>query len=305
MKNTPIGAPSIAQTPCLRAGMAPHQALQAVVLETLRHLQANMQGIVADDDIEFVHQARVALRRLRSAKKTFADISSDETWQSVEADIQWLGKLLGNARDLDVFLMQTLPPIETALCLDADFSPLKQAMFKRRAVSRRKILTALNSTRYRALQLRLHAWGNEDPPQPASDSRRLRSFARRSLNKRWRQVHRLAQNGQALDREQRHELRKKAKVLRYAVEFFSALYPAKPVERYLARLQSVQQILGVLNDKTAAQLLIAEFIKKDASLESISSLVFGWLACEATRSETYLAHAIMQLEKTKAYWQEK
>jgi CHAD domain-containing protein len=305
MKNTPIRAPSIARIPCLRADMTPHQAMQAVVLVTLRHLQTNVRGVLTGDDIEFVHQARVALRRLRSTKKAFAGILTDEAWQSVDADIQWLAKLLGNARDLDVFLTETLPPIEAALHLDADFSPLKQAMFARRSVIRRKIRTALNSARYGALQLRLQAWGNESPPQPAPDSRRLRSFARRSLNKRWRQVHRLAQNWQALDREQRHELRKKAKTLRYAVEFFSALYPAKRVERYLSRLQSVQQILGVLNDGTAAQLLMAEFIKKNASLEPLGKLVFGWLACEATRSETYLEHAIMQLEKTQAYWQEK
>lgn len=300
-----IHAPSIARTPCLRPGMSPQQAMQAVVSETLRQLQANAPGVLAGDDIEFVHQMRIALRRLRSTKKAFAGLLTDAAWQSVEEDIKWLAKLLGAARDLDVFLTQTLPPIEAARHADADFSPLKLAVLKRRNVLRRKIRIALNSARYRALTRRLQAWCDETPPQPASDSCRLRKFTRRSLNKRRSQVDRLARNWQALDREQRHELRKKAKALRYAVEFFSALYPTKAVKRYLAKLQSVQQILGVLNDSVSAKRLLDELIKNDAALKPLGRLVFDWLSVEANKTEPDLAHAIKQLEKAKTFCREK
>ncbi|MGB8856692.1 MAG: CHAD domain-containing protein, partial [Burkholderiales bacterium] len=234
-KEIEIHAPSIARTPCLRPGMSPQQAMQAVVLETLRHLQANAPGVLAGDDIEFVHQMRIALRRLRSTKKAFVGLLTDAAWQSVDGDIRWLAKLLGDARDLDVFLTETLPPIEAALHPDADFSPLKQAVFKRRNVLRRKIRAALNSARYRALTRRLQGWCDESPPIPASGSCRLLKFTRHSLNKRRSQVDRLAHKWQALNREQGHELRKKVKALRYAVEFFSALYPTKAVKRYLAK----------------------------------------------------------------------
>ncbi|MGB9151236.1 MAG: CHAD domain-containing protein [Burkholderiales bacterium] len=304
-KEIEIRAPSIARTPCLRPGMSPQQAILAVVSESLRHLQANAHGVLAGDNIEFVHQMRIALRRLRSTKKAFAGLLTDEAWQSVDEDIKWLAKLLGDARDLDVFLTQTLPPIEAALHPDADFSPLKQAVSKRRNVMRRKIRTALKSVRYRALTRRLQGWCDESPPQPAADSCRLLKFTRRSLNKRRSQVNRLAHNWQALNREQRHELRKKAKVLRYAVEFFSALYPTKAVKRYLAKLQSVQQILGELNDGVSAKRLLHELIKNNATLKPLGRQVFDWLAVEATKTEPDLGHAIKQLEKAKTFWREK
>lgn len=301
-KKAATQTPSIAQTPRLRADMTPQEAAQTVVSETVRHLQANVPGVLESDDMEFVHQARVALRRLRSTNKAFTGIITDEEWQSVDEEIEWLAKLLGDARDLDVFLMETLPPIEQALMLDADFGPLKQAMLKRRVLCRKKIRAALTSVRYGALLLRLLAWTNEETQQEKFHRFKLRNFARQSMNKRWRQVNRPAQKWRSLNREQRHDLRKKAKTLRYAVEFFSALYPPKKVERYVNKLQSLQQILGVLNDGVAAQWLMAEFIKKDASLEPLGKLVFGWLACEATRSETYLQHAITQWQKAKAFW---
>jgi inorganic triphosphatase YgiF len=295
-------APSKAQIPCLRSKMTPHAAMQAVMLETLRHLQANVPGVLESEEMEFVHQARVALRRLRSAQKAFGDIAPDEAWQAITPEIQWLATLLGNMRDLDVFLAETLPPIEAALAPDADFTSLKTVMLERRDQCRREIHSALTSARYGALLLRLLAWLNQEAPVPASKSDKLRRFAHQSLDKRWRQVERLAQDWQSLDREQRHDVRKRAKKLRYAAEFFSSLYKPKPVKRYLDRLQGLQQILGAMNDGVAAQVLMAQFIQQDASLGHVAGLVVGWLACEAKRSEADLEQAIADLVKTKDFW---
>lgn len=294
--------PSKAQIPRLRPKMTPHEAMQAVVLETLRHLQANVPGVLESEEMEFVHQARVALRRLRSAQKAFGDMVPDEAWQTITQEIQWLATLLGNKRDLDVFLAETLPPIEAALGPDTGFDPLKTAMLERRDRCGRQVHTALTSARYGALLLRLLAWLNQAPPPPASKSGKLRGFAQRSLDKRWRQVERLARDWQSLNREQRHDLRKRAKKLRYAAEFFSPLYKPKPVARYLERLQALQQILGAMNDGIAAQALMAQFIRQDAALGHVAGLVVGWLACEAKRSEADLEQAIANLEKTKDFW---
>jgi inorganic triphosphatase YgiF len=294
--------PSKAQNPRLRLKMTPHEAMQAVVLETLRHLQANVPGVLDSEEMEFVHQARVALRRLRSAQKAFAAIVPDEDWQAITAKTQWLATLLGNVRDLDVFLAETLPSIEAALAPDANFDPLKQAMLERRDRCRREARAALTSARYGSLLLSLLAWLNRAPPPPAPEHDKLSDFAHRSLNKRWRPVDRLARDWQSLDREQRHDLRKRAKKLRYAAEFFSPLYKRNRVEGYLERLQGLQQILGAMNDGVAAQVLMTQFIRQDTALEHAAGLVVGWLAYAAKQSEAELGRALRRLEKATAFW---
>lgn len=294
--------PSKAKTPRLRSKMTPHQAMQVVVLETLRHLQANVSGVLDSEEMEYIHQARVALRRLRSAQKAFDGIVPSAVWQTITSDIQWLARLLGNVRDLDVFLAETLPPIEAALAPDTDFNALKNAMSARRDLCRKEVRAALISARYGTLLLRLLAWLNQATPPPALERAKLRNFANQSLSKRWRQVNRLARDWQSLDREQRHDLRKRAKRLRYAAEFFSPLYEDKPVKRYLIQLQGLLQTLGVMNDGIAAPLLMAQFIQKNASLGHAAGIVAGWLAAEMKRSETDLEKTVTTLEKAKVFW---
>ena len=53
--------------------------------------------------------------------------------------------------------------------------------------------------------------------------------------------------------EQRHELRKELKKLRYAVEFLSPLYPDKRVAPFLKRLKNLQNVFGELNDAATRQ----------------------------------------------------
>lgn len=301
-RGTPLLEPSKGQRPALRAKMTPGQTLRMIVQETLRHLQANVPGILDSNDMECVHQARVALRRLRSAQKAFASIAPDDEWHLIMTEVQWLATLLGHVRDLDVFLAETLPGIETALAQDADFTPLKTAMLERRDHCRREAHIALASARFGTLQLRLLAWLNQPEPASKKAAARLRDFAHRSMKQRWRPVDRLARNWQSLNQEQRHDLRKRAKKLRYAAEFFSPLYPPKSVAGYLKRLEALQQILGEMNDSVAAQALLTQFLHEDAALERIGGLVAGWLAHGAKQSEGQLARALKRLENAPVFW---
>ncbi len=50
----------------LNRGMSVEDGFAAMVQACLTQFQANLPGVLASDDIEYVHQARVALRRLRA-----------------------------------------------------------------------------------------------------------------------------------------------------------------------------------------------------------------------------------------------
>ena len=293
--------PEKAQLPVLDTRIVPHQALQLAVRESLRHLQANVPGILDSDQPECVHQARVALRRLRSTQKAFTGILDDD-WDVLMSEGQWLASTLGSLRDLDVLLSETLPGIEAALQSDANFNPLKTAIQKRRDHYRVEVHSTLASTRYKTFLRHLKIWLKRPLPAETMKSAPLLDFANQAISRTWRSVDRLAREWESLSLEERHDLRKRAKRLRYTIEIFSSLYKRKRVERYLGRLQELQDILGKMNDCVAAQALLAQFTQKDMELAHSAGLIAGWLAHEAQQSEAGLVHVLKRLERTSAFW---
>ena len=65
-----------------------------------------------------------------------------------------------------------------------------------------------------------------------------------------------------LEAEERHRTRKRAKRLRYGIEFVSSLYSEKEVQHYLKQLRPVQEALGHYND-----LIIAEEVFRNAAAQ--------------------------------------
>ena len=82
-------------------------------------------------------------------------------------------------------------------------------------------------------------------------------FATHLLGKRQRKALKRGQQFEQLSAEERHRLRIALKKLRYATEFFEALYPKKHTKPYLAALKDLQDGLGHLNDVAVAQRLAA------------------------------------------------
>ena len=56
-----------------------------------------------------LHQARVALRRLRSALSIWRDLLDDPVGETLRGELRWLSGVLGAARDLDVLIARTMP----------------------------------------------------------------------------------------------------------------------------------------------------------------------------------------------------
>lgn len=94
--------------PPIAATQTPVEAFRTIALACLEHFQRNEAGLLAGGEAEFIHQARVALRRLRSALKLFAPVlptdfiaAYGQSWRTSPAP--------GEARDWDVFREETLP----------------------------------------------------------------------------------------------------------------------------------------------------------------------------------------------------
>ena len=103
--------PAKARPAAVGDAMTVNDAFRAVLEANLEHLLANERGMLAGADPEFLHQMRVAVRRLRSALGVFAPPVPEPAVARFAVELKWLARKLGPARDWDVFTSVTLPPI--------------------------------------------------------------------------------------------------------------------------------------------------------------------------------------------------
>ena len=106
------------------------------------------------------------------------------------------------------------------------------------------------------------------------------------LGKWWRKIIQAGRRIDSLSAAERHEMRKRLKTMRYAVEFLASLYPAKDVRRFTKKLRSLQDKFGYLNDVVVAEKLklVRADGTSDPGLQRAGGYVIGWHAARAERA---------------------
>lgn len=252
--------PVKAATPPLAPAMHPVAAFQTAALACLTHLQANQEPAIWAGppaplpDPEFVHQARVALRRLRTLLRLFRE-ALDPDWV-VYWTSQWrdVAQVLGEARNWDVFeteLLPTLWPPDAPAAAGLTWVQVQRAQ----AVQTASAMLASPAHALRVLAftralLRLRSARR----QRIGD---LGEWARQVLRQGHADLRRHARHAAQLGPEGRHELRLALKRLRYTQECLASLLPERQLSRSTARLAEAQGVLGWLNDLSTAQALLA------------------------------------------------
>ncbi len=229
-------------------------AFRAVARACLRHYRLNEIVLIVRRDSEALHQARIALRRLRSALSLFRTTVRGKDYQAVRDELSWLSAQLGDARNLDVLIAGDAG-------LDAD-DPAHGRLLRARDKAYDRVEAALSSERARALMLRLALWIEAGAWRfRERASRALAGLATQQLERQWRRVRRLGARLGKAESDDRHRLRLDVKKLRYAAEFLAGLHAKKPLlarrDRFIAALKDLQERLGDLNDADAAEAMTA------------------------------------------------
>ena len=242
-------------------GMAPLEAFRALCAACVQHLEGNRTGALAAADPEYLHQMRVALRRLRTAFGLFADALPRPVAAELLEELRWLRRALGGARDWDVFLAGTLRPALARHPRHAGLRALRAACEESREEARSVARRALESRRYYALMRALRALSYGDAPvfpSPAGAPRSL-PMQRHALaaiaaliGKARKRGRRLAR----LDAGELHRLRKAVRRLRYGLMFLAPLLPEARVRPLAVSVEALQETLGALNDCAVGRTLI-------------------------------------------------
>lgn len=225
------------------------EAVREIVGAGVRQFRRNEALLAAARDPAALRQARVAIRRLRSALSIFKPVTGRGT-AALGRELRWLAGSLGEARDLDVLLAR------------AGAGELQERIAAARDAAYARVEAALAAPRARALMLDLAEWAAlGDWAQGAVATGSAREFAMRALARLRRKVKKAGHSLAEASDEERHELRKRAKKLRYAAEFFAPLFGGKVERRrhehFVSALETLQDALGALNDLAAAPATLA------------------------------------------------
>jgi len=278
----------------LDTGMTAAESLRRIAGDCLRQFRLNETILLARHDAEATHQARVALRRMRTAFAIYRKMLDDDRFAVLEREARWLVGALGEARDLDVLVTR------------APAGPVRDRLEQARDAAEQRMIAALDSSRARVFPLDLSEWlltGDwaSDPERADRRDRPVKRFATDALDRLLRRVKKRARDLKTIDDASRHRARKAAKQLRYSTEFFAPLFDApgerRRRERLLAALKALQDELGTLNDRAVALPILDALGLCDAP--GATALVAG----EAERP--HLAAAVAAYRKligVKPFW---
>lgn len=283
-------AEPIALAPTLSEG----EAFRAVAFDCLRHYRLNEMVLLERRDPEALHQARIALRRLRAALSLFRTTVRGKEYQVLRDGIGWLAGQFGDARDLDVVL--------AAEAENADEHLPRHRLLKARDKAYAKMETALRSDQARALMLRLALWIEMGAWRFRERSTRdVGALAAEQLERQWRKVRRHGSRIAKAKGQELHRLRLDVKKLRYSAEFLAGLHGKRSTrvrhDRFIVALRDLQDRLGDLNDAEATAAVVSRLAPGlRGSADRIRSLA------EADEAVTEAREALDRAAAAAGYW---
>ncbi len=256
--------------PGLKANDSMAEAARKTFHFHFQHMLYHEPGTRLGEDIEELHDMRVATRRMRAAFRVFGHHLDMKQLRPTLKDLRRTGRALGNVRDLDVFwekterYLDTLPPEQ-----ESDLSPLRAAWETEREKAREKMLAYLDSDRYAQFKKRfaelLENPGNAALPVLSEKGEplphRLRHVAPVAVYQRLAAF--LAYDEWVtksdVPLERLHLLRIAAKRLRYTLEFFEEVL-APETKGVIKEIKGLQDHLGDLQDAVVASNLLRDFL---------------------------------------------
>lgn len=285
----------------LITGLTPHdrplspddpmaEAGRIVLLRDFMTMLNHEAGALTGEDIEDVHEMRVATRRMRSALRLLEPYYTGRTARKFRDHLGGIADVLGDIRDRDVLLADMtahLPsltePMQTELRRvmqwlegerETERADLQSMVTKRRYTRFVDDLNAfLTTPGARAIEL------TADQVMPTLVRHVLPTVIYEHLGI-VRAYDRVIESAEA---PALHQLRIEFKRLRYAIAFFEELLGAS-VKAYLKELKAMQDHLGRMQDIATAHLLLEPMRPRldEAQTEALNAYL---AAIEAERAE--------------------
>jgi CHAD domain-containing protein len=230
--------------------MRADQAMGAICRRLAEVVEANLPGVLADIDPEFLHDLRVAVRRSRSVLKEMRAVLPAETAARARTDLRWIQEVTGPTRDLDVLLHDwplMVEPVPVAMA--GDLQPLVDLLTREREEVYATMRRHLRGRKYTTAW---QAWRNAVADETFDGADAGRPIGELASGRIVTVYHGMVKMGSAIDDSSPpialHDLRKKGKELRYLLELFGGMWAADKVKPLVSTLKGLQDELGHFQD---------------------------------------------------------
>jgi CHAD domain-containing protein len=244
----------LALTSASTAGELVRHSIAVSVASLMRH----DPGVRLGDDLEDVHRARVATRRLRSQLRTFRTLLDTEWANALREDLRWLGGGLGSVRDRQVMAQRvrtrTVSLAEDDAPTVADLAAELQAESEE---ARARLVLDMRADRYIDLIERL-VEASRAPALTPEALQRAAVVIPALAGRDWKQLRKgIAGLPDQPDDLALHRIRILAKRVRYAAEAAEPI-AGKVAARSAEAAAALQDVLGDHQDSVTAQQWLRE-----------------------------------------------
>jgi triphosphatase len=273
----------------MTAGATAAQAFAANAAAAAEQISANAPCLLASGNPEYLHQLRIGIRRMRSTLRAFRSLVERRRSSAFETELRSTLRILGEARDWDVFGESDLP------------LSLRQVARRSHVQSLRKARAAVESRKFQSLPARMLRWAGTKPWRESADPRELiGSFGARALKRLHSDLSDCARGIDWADGERRHRVRIRAKRLRYGLDCFVSGFAPESMEQFANRLHALQDVLGELNDCRVQRALLRRLASQGPARAASSAE--SRLASRERRLIGKAVEAWSNLEKHPQHW---
>jgi CHAD domain-containing protein len=266
--------PRVRKNPGIKPTDAMAEAGRKILRFHFAHMLSHETGTRLGEDIEELHDMRVATRRMRAAFDIFGQYFKPKAVKKHLKRLRTAGRTLGGVRDLDVFMekaqhyLETLPENERT-----GLAPLLNAWEQKRIAEREKLVVYLNDEEYQQFKQDFNEFTStpDEYAIPVSKTNPNPDLVNRVVPILiYTRLNAIRAQETLIDSaaiEQLHALRIEFKKLRYTMEFFREVL-GKEAKDVIDELKSLQDHLGDLNDANVACQILSEFIETTEKLQN-------------------------------------
>jgi exopolyphosphatase/guanosine-5'-triphosphate,3'-diphosphate pyrophosphatase len=238
------------RNPLIRPDTPVIEAARRLLWIQFKTILANVDGAVAGETSEPVHDIRVAVRRMRTLLRVFRKYMPDVPRKDIEELLAEIGEELGPVRDLDewVNLLESAS-IRAAVESSRLVPEYLRYHERQRHLVYARVRRCLRGRHFASQRLKINRLLREELPRliKTESPGSLPKLATKQLNKAMRQVVKDEHLRYSRSPRKLHKLRITLRKARYLAEFFGSLLGPKTV-RLAKRLHGVERVLGRIHD---------------------------------------------------------
>jgi putative phosphoesterase len=223
------------------------------LVKLLQTIEAQIEGVEKSDDIEYVHKMRVTSRRIRAAMPLFRECFPKNRYKKWLNEIKKVTQFLGAARDLDVQIsvikdyIEQLQPTESKTGMEA----LLEQHVKQRTDLQSNVINGLQELKKSSVLQQIASYCERIIKESAGTSFNLYDVREKAFWQISPKLDEFLAMEDYVHKEneilKHHEMRIRAKWLRYTMEAFAPLYQGKLSEE-IEMMKNFQDTLGEMHD---------------------------------------------------------